>query len=212
MLSFVEIVISCIGFFGIFTTNLLCMVIGLVGIIICDLLDVFIMKQNPGTLIFACMFAIGVSIANNDVLYSFTISLCGESLILSILGFFMFGINSLKKRNIENKGEKDKASEIRSNLFQLLNYNNTSDLDKYIELSKIVMKKLGTENIDEAIEKSYGFYKEQGIKVEEVQIDENNKFTTLSKLVMLGLGCDNIDEALQQTKEFYNNQKEEEVK
>lgn len=81
---------------------------------------------------------------------------------------------------------------------------------KYIELSKIVMKKLNTESIDEAIEMTYSFYKEQGVDVGKVKIDENNKFTTLSKLVMLGLDTDNIDEAIQETKKFYDEQEDKE--
>lgn len=80
--------------------------------------------------------------------------------------------------------------------------------NKYIELSKIVMKKLNTESIDKAIETTYSFYKEHGIEVDRVKIDENNKFTTLSKLVMLGLDTDNIDEAIKETKEFYDSQEE----
>lgn len=83
-------------------------------------------------------------------------------------------------------------------------------LDKYVELSNIVMKGLNVENIDEAIEKTYGFYKEQGIDVERVEIDNQNKFKTLSELVMLGLDTNSIDEAIQQTKEFYNNQENKE--
>ncbi len=89
-------------------------------------------------------------------------------------------------------------------------YDKFSDIEKYVELSNIIMKGLEVETLDEAIEKTYGFYKEQGIEVEKVQIDESNKFKTLSELVMLGLDTDSIDEAIERTKEFYDSQENKE--
>lgn len=81
--------------------------------------------------------------------------------------------------------------------------------NKYLELSNVVMKELGTNNIDEAIKLTYSFYKEHGVDVDKVEIGEKNKFETLSKLVMLGLDTDNIDEAIRETMDFYTNQEKE---
>lgn len=203
MLSIVEIVFSSIGVYGFFSGNWICAVIGLVCIVVCDFIDIFISGHNPTTVALACCFAIGVSIANKSLLYGFAIALCGENLIMSVITIFIFGVSFIVGRL-----KKDKPTKTHENLMKYFDYNKFSEIDKYVELSKIVMKKLDIESIDEAIEKTYGFYKEQGIDVDRIEIDENNKFTTLSKLVMLGLDTDNIDEAIKETKEFYDSQEE----
>ena len=103
---------------------------------------------------------------------------------------------------------EDCYGNVYSKFNEIIKNENNATLHKYVELSKIVMKKLNTESVDEAIEVTYSFYKEQGIDVDKVEIDENNKFTTLSKLVMLGLDTEDIDEAIKETKEFYDSQEE----
>lgn len=201
MLGLIEIVFSSIGVYGYFTQNLICVIVGLVGIIVCDFIDIFVTGHNPTIVFLAISFGIGVSIGNKNPLYGFTIALCGENLIMSLITIFIIGVSF-----IIGHLKKNKSTKTRENLMKYFDYNKFSEIEKYVELSKIVMKGLNVEHIDEAIEKTYGFYKEQGINVDKVEIDENNKFTTLSKLVMLGLDTDNIDEAIQETKEFYNNQ------
>lgn len=84
MFSFIEIIISCIGLFGIFSNNFICMLIGLIGIIICDFIDIFITGHNPTTIFLVVILGIGASIANKNPLNTFTILLCGENLIMSI--------------------------------------------------------------------------------------------------------------------------------
>ncbi len=205
MLSFVEIVFSSIGVYGFFSGNWICAIIGLVCIVICDFIDIFISGHNPITVILACSFAIGVSIANKSLLYGFTIALCGENLIMSIITIIVIGFSFIIRYF-----KKDKSTKIRNDLMKYFDYDKFSDIEKYVELSNIIMKGLEVETLDEAIEKTYGFYKEQGIEVEKVQIDESNKFKTLSELVMLGLDTDSIDEAIERTKEFYDSQENKE--
>lgn len=188
MLSLIELIFSGVGVCGFFVENSICAIIGLIGIIICDFIDIFISGHNPTTVILACMVAIGVSIANKNLLYSFTIALCGENLIMSVFTICIISMSFMKYCF-----KKDKLTE----------------LDKYIELSNIVIKQLNAKNIDEAIEMTYSFYSEQGVDVDKVENDENNKFTTLSRLVMLGLDTDNIDEAIEETKKFYDSQEKE---
>lgn len=130
------------------------------------------------------MIGLGMSILVQNITISY---------ILSIILFFSAIIyccyHTFKKYNEEIYKDK-------------FNANNS----KYEELCKIVMKGLKVEDIDEAIDKTYGFYKEQDLDVESVDVDKDNKFIILSKLVMLGLDTDDIDIAIQETKEFYANQ------
>lgn len=206
MFGLAELIFSIIGIYGFFTQNLICVIVGLVCIVLCDFIDTFFMETNPTTIILACLFAIGMSMANKNPLYSFTVSLCGESLLLLILGYGISIRTAISKRSNDVK----ETERIKDSLSKMLNYNKSIDLDKYVELSKIIMARLNVESIDEAIEKTYSFYKEQGIDVERVEIDNANKFKTLAELVMLGLSTNNIDEAIQETKEFYNNQENKE--
>lgn len=201
MLSLIEIGFSSIGVCGFFAGNWICATIGLIGIIICDFIDIFISGHNPTIIFLAVMFGIGVSISNKNPLYGFTIALCGENLVMSVITIFMIIVSFVKYCF-----KKDKLAETPENLMKHLNYNRFSEVEKYVELSKIVIKQLNAESIDEAIEMTYSFYKEQGVDVDKVEIDENNKFTTLSKLVMLGLDTDNIDEAIKETMDFYASQ------
>lgn len=192
MLGLIEIVFSSIGVYGYFTQNLICVILGLIGIIVCDFIDIFVTGHNPTIVFLATTFGIGVSIANKNPLYGFTIALCGENLIISFITIFIMGVSFIMGHLKKNKSTT------------------SLEFDKYIELSKIVMKGLNVEYIDEAISKTYTFYKEQGIDVESIQIDNNDKFATLSKLVMLALDTDNIDEAIQETTNFYNSQENKE--
>lgn len=205
MLAFVEIVFSSIGVYGFFSGNWICAIIGLVCIVICDFIDIFISGHNPTTIILACLFAIGFSIADKSLLYGFTIALCGENLIMSIITIFIIGLSFLI-----GYFKKDKSTKIRNDLMKYFDYDKFSDLEKYVELSNIVMEGLEVKTLDEAIEKTYAFYKKQRLEVEKVQIDESNKFKTLSELVMLGLDTDSIDEAIERTKEFYDSQENKE--
>jgi len=201
VLSLIEIMFSSIGVYGFFVQNWICATIGLIGIVICDFIDIFISGHDPTITFLAIMFGIGVSIANKNPLYGFTIALCGENLIMSII-IMVIMVMSFIKYCIK----KDKSTEIREDLMKYLDYNKFTEIEKYVELSKIVMNKLNTESIDEAIEMTYSFYKEQGVDVDKIEEDKNNKFATLSKLVMLGLDTDSIDEAIEETNDFYASQ------
>lgn len=81
-------------------------------------------------------------------------------------------------------------------------------IDKYVELSNIVMKGLDISNINEAITIVYKFYKEQNINLDSIKIEDENKFKVLSEIVMLGTETKDIDEAIKNTTEFYTNKQE----
>lgn len=93
MLGLIEIVFSSIGVYGYFTQNLICVILGLIGIIVCDSIDIFVTGHNPTIVFLAITFGIGVSIANKNPLYGFTIALCGENLIMSLITIFIMGIS-----------------------------------------------------------------------------------------------------------------------
>ena len=95
MLAIIELIFSISGIIGYFSDNTLCMTIGLIGIIICDLIDTFIAGHNPTTIMLAVIMAIGATISNHNPLYNFTIMLCGENFIVTILGFLVILISLL---------------------------------------------------------------------------------------------------------------------
>ena len=85
MLGIIEFIFSIIGIYGIFTENLVCIIIGLITIIIGDFVDIFISGHNPTSIFLSLLLAVGASLANKNPLYTFTIALCGENLIMSIV-------------------------------------------------------------------------------------------------------------------------------
>ena len=119
MLSFVEIIIASLGLAGYSNGNDLLTIIGLVGIIICDCIDIFILKHNSATISIAILLAIGASIANHNILYNFNLFLCGENVLMSILtvfiitySFFKNGKQAQEDNNIQfNKAEEYKEQE-----------------------------------------------------------------------------------------------------
>lgn len=193
MLGIIELIFSIIGIYGFFTQNLIYTVIGLVSIIICDFIDIFIIGHNPTTIFLVTLLAIGASICNKNPLYTFTIALCGENLIMTIcsLPFIIMGLIKFFKGKMQ-KNNKIREKNIENN--------------KYKELANIIMKGLEVYTIDEALIKTYNFYKEQGLDVNSIEFDKDNKEKTLSKFVMLGLGTNNIDETIEKITEFYENQ------
>lgn len=106
MFNIIELIFSSIGIYGFFTENIYCVSIGLVAIIICDFIDTFILGHNPTTIFLACLLAIGASIATKNPLYTFTIALCGENFIMSIVTIFMLIVSFIAyvlKRNTNDK-------------------------------------------------------------------------------------------------------------
>lgn len=93
----IELIFSLLGIVGIFLNNTVLIVTGLVIIVIGDLIDIFINKTNPTTVILAILLASGASIANHNPLVSFTFSLCAESLIMSFIGIIATLPNIAKK-------------------------------------------------------------------------------------------------------------------
>ena len=81
--------------------------------------------------------------------------------------------------------------------------------DKYIKLSKILMKSINTTDINEAIELSSAFYKKQGIEIDKINFSSQNPYVILSEITMFALGVDDIDEATIQTINFYKKQETE---
>lgn len=102
MLGFIEIIFSIIGFYGALSNNTILMIIGLVSIIICDFIDIFITGHNSTTILICIILGIGASIANKDPLYTFTILLCGENLITCIFGLFLMLISLIFKKEENN--------------------------------------------------------------------------------------------------------------
>ncbi len=104
----IELVFAILGVVGIVLDNIALIVTGLIIIAISDLIDIFINKTNPTTVILAILFAVGASIANHNPLVSFAFSLCVESLIMSFIGIIvMFSNNSNKnKKNYSNAWEE----------------------------------------------------------------------------------------------------------
>lgn len=96
MLGFVEIIIASLGLVGYSNGNDLLTIIGLVGIIICDCIDIFILKHNSATITIAIILAIGASIANHNILYNFNLFLCGENVLMSILTILIITYSFLK--------------------------------------------------------------------------------------------------------------------
>ena len=96
MLSFVEIVFSSIGIYGVISNNFPCMIIGLIAIIICDIVDTFVLEHNPTTIFLCILLAIGSSIANKNPIFTFSLLLCGENLITLFLGLFTIAISFIK--------------------------------------------------------------------------------------------------------------------
>lgn len=80
------------------------------------------------------------------------------------------------------------------------------DKDKSVKLSNIVAQGLGVDNIDEALSMSYEFYKQQGIDMSSIELNNTNKYQALSQIVMLGLETNNIDDAIEKTIVFYKEQ------
>lgn len=81
--------------------------------------------------------------------------------------------------------------------------------DKYVRLSKILMKAINTTDISKAIEKSLSFYKEQGIEIDKINFSSQNPYVILSEITMFALDVDDIDEAIIKTINFYKEQETE---
>ncbi len=134
MFSFIEIVISCIGLFGVFTNNFVCMLIGLIGIIVCDFIDIFITGHNSTTIFLVVILGIGASIANKNPLNTFTLLLCGENLLMSIFTILFITISfiiSKFKEKIENKRELNVAKQSEN-----MTSNNTEKISEIINDSQ----------------------------------------------------------------------------
>ena len=141
--------------------------------------------HNPTTIILAIILAFGTSVATKSPLYAFTIALCGENFIISLLAILLFLSSFL-------------ISKLKSKNFMVENNSN------YVQLADIMKQGLGVSDTDEALSKTYEFYKEQGIDVDSIELDLSNKEKSLSMIVMLGLGTNDIEDAITKTKEFYN--------
>ena len=181
MLGFIEFIFSVVGIYGYFAENLICVVIGLVAIVICDFIDIFITGHNPSTILFSCILAIGASIANKNPLYTFTIVLCGENFIMTTITILMLSISFI------------------ISLFRKEN-------DKYIRLAQIVMQALDVSNIDEALEKTCNFYIDNGVEMSNIEFEKDNKYEILSDIIMEAMGTKDIDEAIEKTITFYKSQ------
>lgn len=83
------------------------------------------------------------------------------------------------------------------------------NIEKYIELSKILMKSIKTNDINEAIELSSAFYKSQGIEIDKINFSSQNPYVILSEIIMFALEEDDIDKAIIQTINFYKETKTE---
>jgi len=103
MLGFVELIFSAIGIYGYFANNFACLIIGLIAIIICDLIDIFVLGHNSTTITMACMLAIGASIVTKNPLSMFSIILCGENFIMTIITMTLLAISYIKGKSKEKE-------------------------------------------------------------------------------------------------------------
>ena len=92
--------------------------------------------------------------------------------------------------------------------YSLKNEQNENN-NKYIRLSKILMKSLNTTDINEAIKLSSAFYKEVGIEIDNIKFSSQNPYVILSEITMFALGVNDIDEATIQTINFYKKRETE---
>lgn len=159
MLSIIETILSLIGFCGALQNNTVLMIVGLIGIIICDFIDVFVTKHNPTTIIFAIIFATGMSIANKNPLYSFTFALCIENLLLTIFFIFSLLFAFLFNKNKNNELILDKNKIIQelmqeSNLSQqictdiyniLLDFRDNNKDNAYLKINNTLIPHLKEE-------------------------------------------------------------------
>lgn len=95
MLGVIEFIFSLIGIYGIFSNNIICVIIGLIAIIIGDFIDIFITGHNPTRILFMCLLATVISVYNKNPLFSFTIALCGENLVMTLFTMVLILISSI---------------------------------------------------------------------------------------------------------------------
>lgn len=98
----------------------------------------------------------------------------------------------------------------------LTNFNDLTDKDiskqktiisdenktKYVQLVDIIMQGLGTSDIDETIDETLKFYKDNGVNIENMNFT-TNKYEILVQIIMQALGTDDIDDAINKAREFY---------
>jgi len=111
MLSIIELIVSLIGIIGYFNDNIICMIIGLVGIVICDFIDIFVTGHNPFTIVLVLVMAVGATVANHSPLYNFTLFLCGENIVTLILGIGLILIGFIKHSLDKNDEQTSKDIE-----------------------------------------------------------------------------------------------------
>lgn len=81
--------------------------------------------------------------------------------------------------------------------------NSTISQNKYMQLSKLIMDGLGVSTIDEALERSYKFYQDNGIQLDDIDLKDVNKYQTLSRIMMRAYKMDDIDEVIEKVTGFY---------
>lgn len=102
MLGFIEAILDIIGLLGIFTSNPICFIIGFVGIIICDFIDIFIVGHNPTTIFFALLLGLFMSLYNHSWLNNFALVLLLENFIMTFITILLITISFFKYKNREN--------------------------------------------------------------------------------------------------------------
>lgn len=90
------------------------------------------------------------------------------------------------------------------NTYSKFNMNDDNTYNKNLQLVDIVIRGLNVHNVDEAVQTLYKFYSEQGLNLDNIDLNDIDKNKIVTQLIMTALGTDNIDQAILETKKFYN--------
>lgn len=97
MIGIIEFIFAVLGMVGIFTDNIVLILLGLIIVCICDFIDIFVEGHNPISIIIALIGATIASIIYKNPLYSFTIFICGENIIMTLVTLFIMFIPKKEK-------------------------------------------------------------------------------------------------------------------
>lgn len=138
---------------------------------------------------------IGMSIMIGNVTYSDIIA------IFLWVGSFIYSCYYIFKVFNSNSSIID----VNDYAIEVKDYALDDNENKYTKLFRIVAKGLNVCTVDEAILKTYTFYKEQGLEVENTPIDDD-KYKTLANILMFGLGTNDMDKTISTLIDFYSEQ------
>ena len=142
------------------------------------------------------LIVIGMAIVMNTITLQDLIGMI-LSIVASIWScFYIYNEFSNQETIYITKEDKEKQNDLYDK------FENISQ-DKFITLSNIMIKGMEVSNIDEALDKSYEFYKQSDIKLDDINLEDENKYKTLSIIMMRALETNNIDDTINKIADFY---------